>query len=130
MFLFAVCVEVLQYFRLVELLGLQAFRAARIILGSVFDLKDIACYGVGCLGLALFEQLGRKGRPGPLRPALRRAVNRLRCDGHPICSADAGYFYAARRSEVRATVAQLTGRISKIAVAAKGLLQSYEETEG
>ena len=29
-------------------------------------------------------------------------------------------FYAARRSEVRATVAQLTGRISKIAAAAKG----------
>ena len=56
---------------------------------------------------------------------LRRAVNRLRCDSH-----DAGYFYAARRSEVRATVAQLTGRISKIAAAAKGLLQSYEETEG
>ena len=71
-FLFAVCVEVLQYFRLVELLGLQEFRAARIILGSVFDLKDIACYGVGCLGLALFEQLGRKGRPGPLRRPGRR----------------------------------------------------------
>ena len=53
-----------------------------------------------------------------------------RCDGHPICSADSGYFYAARRLEVRATVAQLTGRISKIAAAAKGLLQSYEETEG
>ncbi len=46
------------------------------------------------------------------------------------CSADAGYFYAARRSEVKATVTQLTGRISKIAAAAKGLLQSYEETEG
>ena len=57
-------------------------------------------------------------------------VNHLRCDGHPICSADAGYFYAARRSEVRATVAQLTGRISKITAAAKGLPQSYEETEG
>lgn len=40
---------------------------------------------------------------------LRRAVNRLRCDGHPICSADAGYFYAARRSEVRATVASSPG---------------------
>ena len=38
---------------------------------------------------------------------LRRAVNRLRCDSHPICSADSGYFYAARRLEVRATVAQL-----------------------
>ena len=80
-FLFAVCVEVLQYFRLVELLGLQAFRAARIILGSVFDLKDIACYGVGCLGLALFEQLGRKGRPGPLRrPGRRRRPGTLEED--------------------------------------------------
>ena len=29
---------------------------------------------------------------------LRRAVNRLRCDGHPICSADAGYFYVAPSS--------------------------------
>lgn len=43
---------------------------------------------------------------------------------------EGGYFYAARRLEVRATVVQLTGRISKIAAAAKGLLQSYEETEG
>ncbi|WP_420361325.1 DUF2809 domain-containing protein [Enterocloster hominis (ex Hitch et al. 2024)] len=58
-FLFAACVEVLQYFHLVEILGLQEFRAARIILGSVFDLKDIACYGVGCLGLWMFERLGR-----------------------------------------------------------------------
>ncbi len=61
---------------------------------------------------------------------LRRAVNRLRCDGHPICSDATGYFYAARQSEVRATVAQLTGRISKIAAATKGLLKSYEEKEG
>ena len=61
---------------------------------------------------------------------LRRAVNRLRCDGHPICSDATGYIYAARQSEVRATVAQLTGRISKIAAATKGLLKSYEEKEG
>ena len=61
---------------------------------------------------------------------LRRAVNRLRCDGHPICSDATGYIYAARQSEVRATVAQLTGRISKIAAATKGLLKSYEEQEG
>ncbi len=61
---------------------------------------------------------------------LRRAVNRLRCNGHPICSDATGYFYAARQSEVRATVAQLTGRISKIAAATKGLLKSYEEQEG
>ena len=61
---------------------------------------------------------------------LRRAVNRLRCDGHPICSDATGYFYAARQSEIQATVAQLTGRISKIAAATKGLLKSYEEKEG
>ena len=61
---------------------------------------------------------------------LRRAVNRLRCDGWPICSDATGYFYAARQSEIQATVAQLTGRISKIAAATKGLLKSYEEKEG
>jgi len=61
---------------------------------------------------------------------LRRAVNRLRCNGYPICSDATGYFYAARQSEIGATVAQLTGRISKIAAATKGLLKSYEEKEG
>ena len=61
---------------------------------------------------------------------LRRAVNRLRCDGWPICSDATGYFYAARQSEIRATVAQITARISKIAAATKGLLKSYEEQEG
>ena len=61
---------------------------------------------------------------------LRRAVNRLRCDGWPICSDATGYFYAVRQSEIQATVAQLTGRISKIAAATKGLLKSYEEKEG
>ncbi len=61
---------------------------------------------------------------------LRRTVNRLRCDGHPICSDATGYFYAARQSEIRATVAQLTGRISKIAAAKNGLLKSCDEKEG
>ena len=61
---------------------------------------------------------------------LRRAVNRLRCDGQPICSNENGYFYAARQSEIRATVAQLTGRISKITAAKNGLLKFYEEKEG
>jgi len=54
-FLFAVCVEVLQYFRLAEMLRLQGNAAARIILGSVFDWKDIACYGAGCLLIQIYE---------------------------------------------------------------------------
>lgn len=61
---------------------------------------------------------------------LRRAVNRLRCAGKPICSDATGYFYALRQSEIRATVAQLTGRISKIAAAKTGLVKTFEEKEG
>jgi len=58
---------------------------------------------------------------------LRRTVNRLRCGGYPICSDKTGYFYAVRQSEVKATIAQLTGRISKIAAAKNGLLKSQEK---
>ena len=47
-FLFACFVEVLQYFQLVETLGITN-RALRIILGSTFDWKDIVCYGAGCI---------------------------------------------------------------------------------
>ena len=61
---------------------------------------------------------------------LRRVINRLRCNSFPICSDATGYFYAKRPSEIKATVAQLTGRISKISAAARGLMKSYEETEG
>ena len=60
---------------------------------------------------------------------LRRAVNHLRCDGHPICSNENGYFFAARKAEIKATINQLTGRVSKITAAKKGLLKSYREKE-
>lgn len=59
-FLFAAGVEVLQYFKLVYVLGLEDNRFLRIVLGSVFDLKDIACYGAGCILLEVFER--KKGR--------------------------------------------------------------------
>ena len=52
-FIFAVGVEFLQYFNLVELLGLSDNRFMRILLGSVFDIKDIICYGVGCMILQI-----------------------------------------------------------------------------
>ena len=47
-FIFAAGVEVLQYFSLVEVLGLENNRFLRILIGSVFDVKDIICYSVGC----------------------------------------------------------------------------------
>ena len=48
-FLFALAVEVLQFFSLVEVLGLENNRFLRVMIGSVFDVKDIVCYGVGCV---------------------------------------------------------------------------------
>ncbi len=54
-FLFAVGVEILQYFRLVQLLGLEGNRILRILLGSVFDVMDILCYAIGCMALMGYE---------------------------------------------------------------------------
>ena len=56
-FIFALLVEVGQYYNLAELLGLNDNRIARIIIGSTFDIMDIACYLVGCVGLFLFKRL-------------------------------------------------------------------------
>jgi len=58
-FIFALLVEIGQYFNLAELLGLSDYRIARIIIGSTFDMKDIACYLIGCLGLFMFENIQR-----------------------------------------------------------------------
>lgn len=54
-FLFAVLVEVLQYFHIVDLLGLGNSTFFRVLIGGVFDLKDILCYGSGCLLLGAWE---------------------------------------------------------------------------
>jgi len=47
-FLFAAGVECLQAMGLISRLGLQD-TVFSIILGATFDVKDILCYGVGCL---------------------------------------------------------------------------------
>ncbi len=59
-FVFAALIEVGQYFHLAELLGLSDYKIARIIIGSTFDLKDIACYLAGCTGLFLYEMVKRR----------------------------------------------------------------------
>lgn len=58
-FVFAAGVETLQYFHLVTVLGLEHNAFFRILLGSVFDPKDILCYGIGCLLLAAFQKWER-----------------------------------------------------------------------
>jgi Protein of unknown function (DUF2809) len=46
-FAFACGVEVLQYFNLVDWLGLRQNQILVVVLGSVFDWKDILAYGMG-----------------------------------------------------------------------------------
>lgn len=59
-FLFAAGVEVLQYFRIAEVLGLSDNKILSVVVGSVFDWKDIVCYGVGCVMLFVYEYVKEK----------------------------------------------------------------------
>lgn len=58
-FLFAALVEVLQLFRIVEILGLSGNRFFSVLIGSTFDIKDIICYGIGCILLGGYEYYRR-----------------------------------------------------------------------
>ena len=59
-FLFAVVVEVLQYFDIVHILGVQDNVFLSTIIGTSFSWWDILCYAVGCGVLVVFERLRRK----------------------------------------------------------------------
>ena len=59
-FAFAAFVECLQYLKLVQILGVEDNTFLRILLGTTFDWKDIACYGIGCILLMIYEWLIRK----------------------------------------------------------------------
>ena len=54
-FIFSVGVETLQYFRIVEALGLQDNRILSTVIGTSFDIKDILCYFVGCALCGIWE---------------------------------------------------------------------------
>ena len=59
-FIFATGVEILQYFEIVKVLGLEQNAFIRTIIGSTFDGKDIICYGAGCLFLVAVEKVKDK----------------------------------------------------------------------
>lgn len=54
-FVFASLVELVQLFNIVDLLGLGDIVFLKILVGSVFDIKDIICYAIGCAILMTFE---------------------------------------------------------------------------
>lgn len=44
--IFSIFIEILQYFKLIELLGIKN-KIVRIMIGTTFDYRDIFCYVVG-----------------------------------------------------------------------------------
>jgi hypothetical protein len=57
--LFACIIETLQYFNLLQKLGLHHSKAARIIIGSAFEWKDMLAYLAG-IGLVLMIERMKK----------------------------------------------------------------------
>jgi len=58
--LFSFAVEMGQYFKLIEILGLQEYKWARIVIGTSFSWWDMLCYLVGFLLLFVFDKHLRK----------------------------------------------------------------------
>ncbi|MBR6627385.1 MAG: DUF2809 domain-containing protein [Lachnospiraceae bacterium] len=54
-FIFAVGVELLQLVNIVGILGVADNIFLKTLMGSVFDIKDIVCYAVGCVILCMYE---------------------------------------------------------------------------
>ncbi len=54
-FIFAVGVELLQLVNIVGILGVADNIFLKTLMGSVFDIKDIVCYAVGCVILYMYE---------------------------------------------------------------------------
>lgn len=55
-FVFALLVEITQYFDLVKVLGLENNPLLSTVMGRSFSLVDILCYGVGCLAFWSIEK--------------------------------------------------------------------------
>ena len=61
-FIFAAGVELLQLANIVEILGVEGNKFLKILIGSVFDIKDIVCYAVGCVILCMYEWIRERKR--------------------------------------------------------------------
>ncbi|WP_353480312.1 DUF2809 domain-containing protein [Haliscomenobacter sp.] len=60
--LFAYAVEILQYFRVVDLLGLGHSKLARVIIGSSFEWMDMLAYTLGIGLVLILERLAERSK--------------------------------------------------------------------
>ncbi len=58
--IFSFSIEILQYFKLVELLGLQNNKLANIIIGSTFSFGDLIAYTLGIITVYYIENIYQK----------------------------------------------------------------------
>ena len=63
LFFFASTVEVIQYYRIVDLLHLQNNKVISTIIGTSFDIKDILCYLIGSIILIIWDKVMEKFAP-------------------------------------------------------------------
>lgn len=61
-FLFAVAVEICQYFDIVKLLGFENNVIISTLVGRSYSFVDIICYAVGCIAFFIVEQIFQKMR--------------------------------------------------------------------
>lgn len=61
--LFSFAVELSQYFHLIHRLGLESFKLAQLILGSLFEWKDLLAYTSGIGTVLIAERVKLLDRP-------------------------------------------------------------------
>jgi hypothetical protein len=62
---FSYVVEILQYFRFVDRVGLRDDRLAVVVIGSSFEWLDLVSYTLGVALVLLFERILARSRPSP-----------------------------------------------------------------
>ena len=55
--LFAYFIELLQYFKIVKVLGLEQFTLARVVIGTSFSWIDMLCYTIGVAIIVWVEKV-------------------------------------------------------------------------
>jgi len=60
--LFSFTIETLQYFRIIEVLGLQNSTLARTVIGTSFAWEDLAAYTIGIITILAVEYFYRRGK--------------------------------------------------------------------
>ena len=58
-FAFAAALELVQYFGVVQLLGVEN-KILKVIIGGTFDFTDLLCYAVGCVLASAYEKFESK----------------------------------------------------------------------